>query len=180
MTARGRTQFAPTMSHDFEQLLKYNSVIQLEFDEGGRNMFNEIKTREDIRVFLEKTNSLHDGHIINVQYINNGISKGENGYWLVSDQTKLTLQILVTSIWDAVVEIEFENVLEWQIKNCYYWDMTDTSVIFDEQNLIIWTDDVFINMEEAKTGFLCYCQIYEMANYRVRSIFAEIAKFQFV
>ena len=115
-------------------------------------MFNEIKTREDIRVFLEKTNSLHDGHIINVQYINNGISKSENGYWLVPDQTKLTLQILVTSIWDAVVEIEFENVLEWQIKNCYYWDMTDTSVIFDEQNSIIWTDDVFINMEEIKTG----------------------------
>ena len=115
-------------------------------------MFNEIRTREDIQFFLEKTNSLHDGHIINVQYINNGISKGENGYWLVSDQTKLTLQILVTSIWDAVVEIEFENVLEWQIKNCYYWDMTDTSVIFDEQNSIIWTDDVFINMEETKTG----------------------------
>ena len=115
-------------------------------------MFNEIKTREDIRVFLEKTNSLHDGHIINVQYINNGISKSENGYWLVPDQTKLTLQILVTSIWDAVVEIEFEFVLEWQIKNCYHCDMTNTSVIFDEQNWIIWTDDVFINMEETKKG----------------------------
>ena len=115
-------------------------------------MFNEIKTREDIRVFLEKTNSLHDGYIINVQYINNSISKSENGYWLVPDQTKLTLQILVTSIWDAVVEIEFEFVLEWQIKNCYYWDMTNTSVIFDEQNSIIWTGDVFINMEETKKG----------------------------
>ena len=115
-------------------------------------MFNEIKTREDIRVFLEKANFLHDGYIINVQYINNGIQKVENGYWLASDQTKLTLQILVTSIWDAVVEIEFENVLEWQIKNCYYWDMTDTSVIFDEQNSIIWTDGAFINMEETKTG----------------------------
>ena len=115
-------------------------------------MFNEIKTREDIRVFLEKTNSLHDGYIINVQYINNSISKNENGYWLVPDQTKLTLQILVTSIWDAVVEIEFEFVLEWQIKNYYCWDMTNTSVIFDEQNWIIWTDDVFINMEETKKG----------------------------
>ena len=115
-------------------------------------MFNEIKTREDIRFFFEKTNSLHDGHIINVQYTNTGISKVENGYRITPEQTKLTLQILVTSIWDAVVEIVFENVSEWQIKNCYYWDMTDTSVIFNDQNWIIWSDDVFVNMEETKKG----------------------------
>ena len=115
-------------------------------------MFNEIKTREDILVFLEKTNSLHDGHIINVQYTNNGVSKSEDGYCISSEQTKLIVQILVTSIWDAVVEIEFENVLEWQIKDCCYWDITDTSVMFDEQNRIIWSDDAFINMEEMKKG----------------------------
>ena len=124
----------------------------LELDKGGRIMFNEIKTREDIRFFFEKTNSLHDGHIINVQHTNTGISKVENGYWITPEQTKLTLQILVTSIWDVVVEIVFENVSEWQIKNCYYWDMTDTSVIFNDQNWIIWSDDVFVNMEETKKG----------------------------
>ena len=95
---------------------------------------------------------MHDGHIINVQYTNNGISKSENGYYISSEQTKLILQILVTSIWDAVVEIEFENVLERQINNYFCWDITDTSVVFNEQNWIIWTDDVFIDMEETKKG----------------------------
>ena len=120
-------------------------------------MFNEIKSTKDIQFFLEKTNSLHDGYIINVQYTNNGISRNENGYYFNPEQTKLVLQILVTSIWDAVVEIEFENLLEWQIKD-NQWDMTDTSVIFDEQNWIVWSDDVFINMEEAKKGSYAIAQ----------------------
>jgi hypothetical protein len=114
-------------------------------------MFNEIKTREDIRVFLEKTNSLHDGHIINVQYINNGISKSENGYWLVPDQTKLTLQILVTSIWDAVVEIEFEGLYEWQIYNNFS-DIFATTLSFDDKGHIIWADDPWQTHEELKSS----------------------------
>ena len=31
-------------------------------------------------------------------------------------------------------------------------DMTDTTVMFDDQNWIIWSDDVYINMEEVKKG----------------------------
>jgi hypothetical protein len=30
--------------------------------------------------------------------------------------------------------------------------MTDTTVMFDDQNWIIWSDDVYINMEEVKKG----------------------------
>ena len=126
-------------------------VKQRGFVEGGSSMFNEIKSSKDIRLFLEKTNSLHDGYIIDVQYTNGGISKIENGYRFDPDKTKLTLQILVTSIWDAVVEIEFENLLEWQIKD-NQWGMTDTSVMFYERNWIAWSDDAFISMEETKKG----------------------------
>lgn len=114
-------------------------------------MFNEIKSNKDIRLFLEKTNSLHDGYIISVQYTNGGILRIDNGHSFNPEQTKLILQILVTSLLDAVVEIEFENLLEWQIKD-NQWDMTDTSVMFDERNRIVWSDDVFINMEETKKG----------------------------
>ena len=114
-------------------------------------MFNEIKTSDDIRVFLEKTNSLHDGFIIGVNYRNCGILPIENGYTFNSEQTKLVLQILVTSICDTVVEIVFENLLEWQIHD-NQWDITDTSVIFNEQNWIIWSDDVFVNIETTKKG----------------------------
>ena len=31
-------------------------------------MYQTIKTPEDVRVFLEKTNFLHDGYILSVQY----------------------------------------------------------------------------------------------------------------
>ncbi len=31
-------------------------------------MYQTIKTPEDVREFLEKTNSLHDGYILSVQY----------------------------------------------------------------------------------------------------------------
>ena len=114
-------------------------------------MFSEIKTSDDIRVFREKTNSLHDGFIIGVNYSNCGILPIENGYTFNSKQTKLVLQILVTSICDTVVEIVFENLLEWQIHD-NQWDITDTSVIFNEQNWIIWSDDVFVNIETTKKG----------------------------
>ncbi len=114
-------------------------------------MYNYIKSREDIQYFLEKVNSLHDGYIIGVQYVNNGISKIEHGHYIEPERTKLVVRILVTSIWDAVVELEFENLLEWQIKD-NQWDMTDTTVMFDEHNWIIWSDDVYINTEELKKG----------------------------
>ncbi len=38
------------------------------------------------------------------------------GYSFHSEQTELIIQVLVTSIFDSIVEIKFENLLEWQIK----------------------------------------------------------------
>ncbi|MBE6638984.1 MAG: hypothetical protein E7616_05975 [Ruminococcaceae bacterium] len=145
-------QFVKTPAILFTFCKNYGTIQLLDkrvFDEGNRNMFNEIKTSKDIQVFLEKTNYLHDGYIINVQYTHNGITKIENGHYFNPTQTKLILQILVTSIWDTVVEIEFESLLEWQIKDNHR-DITDTSVIFDEQNWIVWSDGVCISMDEVK------------------------------
>lgn len=114
-------------------------------------MFELIKSSKDIKNFLGKTNSLHDGYIIGVQYTNNGISRIEHGHLINPEQTKLSLQILVTSICDSIVEIEFEELLEWQIKD-NQWDITDTTVIFDDQHWIVWSDDVYTNMDELKKG----------------------------
>ena len=112
--------------------------------------FQSVKSNEDIKFFLEKTNSLHDGYIIGVQYTNDiRTNVDENGYFTNPDATKLVLRILVTSIWNTVVEIEFEAIREWQIKD-NLWDMTDTSVVFDERNLIVWSNDVFTNMDDLK------------------------------
>ena len=120
-------------------------------------MFNVIKTSEDIKIFLDKTNALHDGYIVGVQYFNNGISKVEHGHIFNPDKTMLILRILVTSICYTVVEIEFENLLEWQIKDNQL-DITDTTVIFEDHNWVIWSDDVYINMDELKKGSYAIAQ----------------------
>ena len=112
-------------------------------------MFCTVKTKEDIENFLNKTNSLHDGYIIGVQYTNGGITKLEYGHHFNPEQTKLTIQVLVTSIYDTIVELEFENLLEWQIRD-NQWDITDSSIIFDENGSIIWLDDVYTTAEEMK------------------------------
>ena len=97
---------------------------------------------------------MHDGYIIGVQYTNDAITNtDENGYFVNPDATKLVLRILVTSIWDTIVEIEFEALREWQIKD-NQWDMQDISVFFDEQNSIIWSDDVYTNMDELKKALM--------------------------
>ena len=114
-------------------------------------MFNSIRSKKDIEIFLDKTNSLHDGYVICVQYLNNGISSIGGVYRFNPEQTKLILRILVTSICDRIVEIEFENLLEWQIKD-NQWDITDTAVIFNEQQWIVWTDDAYSNENEMKKG----------------------------
>ena len=104
-----------------------------------------------MHIFLEKTNALHDGYVISVQYRNDGISKVYGGHCFSPEQTKLTLQILVTSIWDAVVELEFEGLLEWQIKD-NQWEILDTAVLFDEKNRVVWSDDTYVDMEELRKG----------------------------
>ena len=113
-------------------------------------MFNEIKTEKDIQNFIDKTNSLHDGYIIGVQYINDVMTNvDENGYFNNPDATKLILKILVTSIWNTVVEIEFENLWEWQLSNDTYFSVIlDTSISFNDKGYIIWADDVWENRDD--------------------------------
>ena len=114
-------------------------------------MFNEIKTEKDIQNFIDKTNSLHDGYIIGAQYTNDvHTNVDENGFFTNPDATKLILRILVTSIWNTVVEIEFEGLWEWQILNDTYFheEILDTSVSFNDKGYIVWADDVWNNREE--------------------------------
>ena len=112
-------------------------------------MFHEIKTSNDIQEFLEKTNLLHDGYFTSVQYTYDGITKTERGHRFEPWRTKMVLQILVTSIWDAVVEIEFEGLHEWQIKDDRGY-IYETSVAFDDQHRIVWSDDACAYFTDAE------------------------------
>ena len=113
-------------------------------------MFKEIKTEKDVQDFINKTNSLHDGYIIGVQYTNDvHTNVDENGYFTNLDATKLILRILVTSIWDTVVEIEFESLWKWQVLNNTYFDeILDTSVSFNDKGYIVWADDVWTDQND--------------------------------
>lgn len=113
-------------------------------------MFHLVKSIEDINNFFDKTNSLHDGYVVGVKYINSGISKIERGHFFEPEKTKLILQILVTSIWDAVVEIEFDGLFEWQIKDNQFSDIINTSVFFNSENRIVWLDDIYTGTEAMK------------------------------
>ena len=112
--------------------------------------FYSINSNEDIQFFLEKTNSLHDGYIIGVQYTNDALTNvDKNGYYVTPEATRLVIQILVTSIWNTVVEIEFENLLEWQVLNdTYYYVILDTSVSFNDKGYVVWADDALIEPED--------------------------------
>ena len=113
-------------------------------------MFKEIKTEKDIQDFIDKTNSLHDGYIIGVQYTNDvHTNVDENGDFTNPDATKLILRILVTSIWDTVVEIEFESLWKWQVLNdTYFYVILDTSVSFNDKGYIVWADDVWTDQND--------------------------------
>jgi len=41
--------------------------------------------------------------------------------------------------------------VEWQIIE-NQMEITDTSIIFNDKNFIVWSDDVFISMSELKNG----------------------------
>ena len=114
-------------------------------------MLYTIKNINDIKDFLDKTNFLHDGYVVEAKYINNGISKIDRGHYIEPAKTKLVLRILVTSIWDAVVEIEFDNLVEWQIQGNRL-EILDVSVFFDKEKLIVWMDDIYTSTEEMKKG----------------------------
>ena len=113
-------------------------------------MFKEVKTEKDIQDFIDKTNSLHDGYIIGLQYtkdVHTNLDK--SGYFTNPDATKLILRILVTSIWDTVVEIEFESLWKWQLLNDTYFDVIlDTSVSFNDTGYIVWADDVWTDQND--------------------------------
>ena len=112
-------------------------------------MFTEIKTEKDIQDFIDKTNSLHDGFIISVAYANNGIEKTETGHSYCPWMTRLTLRILVTSIWDAIVEIEFESLDQWQIKDNFS-EIFAITLSFDAQGRVVWADNVWKNIDNFK------------------------------
>ena len=108
----------------------------------------ELKSKQDINDFLKETRGLHDGYIVDVQYKHSGIKRIDNRLHFHPDRTRLTLKIFAPSIFDAIVEIEFENLLDWQIKsgNDYFYE----ACINIEPGYIVWSSEVYTSPERLK------------------------------
>ena len=99
-----------------------------------------METRTDIDTFLEKTNVLHDGYIIGVEFHNNGIIPTKFGYEFRPELKQLTIRVLITSIYDAVLEMVFDEVLEWRVTDSQR-DIIEAAVFFNDRGFLVWTDD---------------------------------------
>ncbi len=112
--------------------------------------FYKIETAPDIAYFLDRTNGLHDAYLIGVQYTHNGHT-GTNPHFIDPALSELRLRYMVTSIRNAVVELVFSAIAEWQIKD-HSFDITDTAVSFTDDGQIIWADDSSTEAEERVSG----------------------------
>ena len=99
-----------------------------------------IQNEEDINSFIEKTNALHDGYIIAIEYNHSGIKVVDQGYEISPELTRLMIQIMVTSINDAVVELIFENILDWKMTDTEN-EILDSYVFMDKNGWLVWSDD---------------------------------------
>lgn len=118
--------------------------------ENINTQFHQVKSKSDAECFLEQTNALHDGYVIRVRYEHRGHTPG-NPHYIDPSFTELSVRIMVTSIRDAVVELVFQNVSEWQIKDSQQ-DIIEASVSFTSDGNIIWTDDTPASPEALSEG----------------------------
>ena len=100
----------------------------------------QIVSEEDMELFLKRTNHLHDGYVISTTYKNDGIEMTDEGYDFFYDKSRLTIQVLVTSLEDTIVEIIFDNVYEWQISGGSL-PILDSYMYFDAADSIVFTDE---------------------------------------
>ena len=106
--------------------------------------YTPILTLEDAKAFIQAVNSLHDGEITAIDYRFTGITKlPEGGHMYAPDETELRITVLVTSIWDSVVELIFEALDDWQLGSCSRsnigTDIYGILVDFDDNGFVIWT-----------------------------------------
>ena len=101
--------------------------------------YTPILTPEDAKAFIEAVNHLHDGEITAINYRFDGITKlPEGGHMHAPDMTEMRITVLVTSIWDSVVELVFEALDDWQLKS-NQMGIYGTLVEWGDQGRVIWT-----------------------------------------
>ena len=57
------------------------------------------------------------------------------------EKTKLVLRVMVTSIYNTLIEIAFEGIKDFQIKNEEY-GLLDSSISFSKDGFVTWCGDL--------------------------------------
>ena len=120
--------------------------------------YTPILPPEDAKASIHAVNDLHDGEIIAMDYRFTGITAlPEGGHMYAPDMTELRITVLVTSIWDSVVELVFEDLDDWQLKGKQseiYGVMMDVS----DQGSVIWTTSHSTDMTHMKESSYIICR----------------------
>ena len=112
----------------------------------NKSQWHPIRTEADVQVFDELSNGLHDGYITHVEFHNGGICPVDSGLKFDYDKRSLVLHVLVTSLkGHPVFELSFRSVLEYQIQDYGFSDMIGFSVVFLNDRLLLWADDICRN-----------------------------------
>ena len=98
-------------------------------------IFDEI----DATAFLSEANGLHDGYIVSVDYQHHGYTWG-NPMYIDPEKTKLVLRVMATSICNTLVEIVFESIKDFQMKDVEN-ELLDSSISFSKDGFITWCGD---------------------------------------
>lgn len=119
--------------------------------------YTPILTPEDAKAFIQAVNHLHDGEITDISYKFNGITKlPEGGHMYAPDMTALHITVLVTSIWDSVVELVFEALDDWQLKS-NQMGIYGTLVEWGDPGRVIWTTSHSTDMTYMKESSYIVC-----------------------
>ena len=101
--------------------------------------YHIISTEKDAAAFLFEANGLHDGYIVSIDYQHQGYTWG-NPMYIDPEKTKLVLRVMVTSICNTLVEIVFESIKDFQMKDVEN-ELLDSSISFSKDGFITWCGD---------------------------------------
>ena len=102
--------------------------------------YHIISDEIDAAVFLSEANGLHDGYIVSVDYQHHGYTWG-NPMYIDPEKTKLVLRVMVTSIYNTLIEMVFEFIKDFQIKDDEF-GLLDSSITFSKDGYVTWCGDL--------------------------------------
>ncbi len=101
--------------------------------------YHIISDEIDAAAFLSEANGLHDGYIVSVDYQHHGYTWG-NPMYIDPEKTKLVLRVMVTSIYNTLIEMVFEFIKDFQIKDDEF-GLLDSSISFSKDGYVTWCGD---------------------------------------